>query len=235
MPLPLFSIKKELRAAADTSQAPVLARFFKTGKGEYAEGDRFLGVMVPAQRRIAKKYRDIPLRQVQTLLRSQFHEERLTALFILVHLFENGDEVMRKRVYSLYLRSVAFINNWDLVDTSAPHIVGAYLFKRSRIMLYHLAKSSFLWERRMAILATQYFIRKGDYDDTLKIAEMLVADKHDLIHKAVGWMLREVGNRSLATEEKFLREHAAHMPRTMLRYAIEKFPEAKRKKYLGMK
>lgn len=229
------SLKKDMRAAADPGKIPVFMRFFKTGKGEYGEGDRFLGLAVPMQRKIARKYRTMSLSSVETLLHSRFHEERLTALFIFMEKFRRGDEDEKERIYEIYLRNTQYINNWDLVDVTAPHIMGAYVFDKKRTVLYRLAKSKDLWEKRIAILATQYFIRQREYDDTLKIADMLLADKHDLIHKAVGWMLREVGNRSLPTEEGFLRIHAHRMSRTTLRYAIEKFSPAKRKKYLAMK
>lgn len=232
------AVRRDLRNAITPGKAAGLARFFKTGPGEYAEGDRFIGTMVPQQRAIARRYCDLPFAEVTKLLRSPWHEERAVALMILVTQFRRCDEPRRKSIYSLYLRSTRHINNWDLVDCSAEHIVGAWLAAHStaerRRVLDRLARSGSLWERRIAVLATFHFIRQRDYRDTLRIAAMLLRDKHDLIHKATGWLLREVGNRDLAAEEAFLRKHAPRMPRTMLRYAIEKFPERKRQAYLRM-
>jgi 3-methyladenine DNA glycosylase AlkD len=213
--------------------AAISARFFKTGPGEYGEGDVFLGVRVPVIRKVAREFKKLPLSQVEVVLRSKIHEERLLALVIMVSQFEKGDIQTRKQIYDLYLANTEHINNWDLVDLSAPQIIGGYLNSKSRRPLYRLAKLSSLWERRVAILATFHFIRQGDFDDTLKVAGMLLQDKEDLIHKAVGWMLREVGKKDQAVEEDFLAYHADDMPRTMLRYAIEKFPDRKRRMYLG--
>jgi len=221
-----------LRAAADPEKARVLQGFFKTGPGQYGEGDRFLGINVPALRKFAREFQSLSLADVTGLLQGSWHEERVLALFILVRQYERGDEKTRDAIYRLYLASTDRINNWDLVDGSAPYIVGPHLRERSRAPLYKLAKSKSLWERRIAILATFHFIKHNDYDDAIRIAEILLHDDHDLIHKAAGWMLREIGNRDRAVEEAFLRKHAAHMPRTMLRYAIEKFPEALRTRYL---
>jgi len=225
-------IRTRLRTYANREKAKLLQGFFKTGPGEYGEGDIFLGIVVPDIRRTAKEFHDAPLVEVIKLLRSAVHEERLLALLILVSQFTNGDEAQKKKIYSLYLKNTAFINNWDLVDLSAPNIVGAYLLNRSRKPLYTLARSRDLWKRRISILATSAFIRKNDFKDTLAISAILLRDEHDLIHKAVGWMLREVGKRSLAAEERFLKQYYRSMPRTMLRYAIERFPEAKRRRYL---
>jgi 3-methyladenine DNA glycosylase AlkD len=211
----------------------MLQGFFKTGPGEYGEGDLFLGVVVPDIRRVAKEYQDSPLGVIKEILASRYHEERLFALLMLVHQFTKGDEALKKRIYGSYLRSTRYINNWDLVDLSAPNIVGTYLLDKSRKPLYAFAKSKVLWKRRIAVLATFSFIRKNDFDDALRIAKMLLKDDHDLLHKAVGWMLREIGKRDLRTEERFLMQHYKKMPRTMLRYAIERFPEGKRKAYLG--
>ena len=230
----LDDVRARLRAVATPERAAGAQRFFKTGKGEYGEGDRFLGVTVPDLRRIARECQELPLREVRRLLTSEWHEERLLALLILMRQFERGDQHAKDTIYDAYLRSTRHINNWDLVDCSAPRIVGSYLAGRNRAPLRQLAKSSSLWERRMAIIATFHFIREGEFDETLRIAEMLLGDRHDLIHKAVGWMLREVGSRDRAVEERFLDQHAAAMPRTMLRYAIEKFPEPLRKRYLQM-
>jgi 3-methyladenine DNA glycosylase AlkD len=225
-------IREEMEAVADSEKARLLARFFKTGKGEYGEGDTFLGIMVPGQRRIAKRYAALPLSGIRALLSSRFHEHRLVALFILTARFRNADETERQTVFDFYLSQTKHINNWDLVDLSAGYILGGHLLDKDRSVLYRLARSRNLWERRMAIIATSAFIRNGEFDDTLRIAEILLADAHDLIHKAVGWMLREVGKRDLKTEETFLRKHYRTMPRTMLRYAIERFEEKKRKAYL---
>ena len=225
----------ELRALADPRRGKLLERFFKTGPGEYAAGDRFLGLTVPEVRSLVRKCESLPLRSVAQLLKSPWHEERLFALLVLVRQYEHGTPAQRNAIHRLYTRSTKHINNWDLVDVSAPQIVGAHLYGRRRTDLRRLAKSPLLWERRIAMLATAYYIKRGEFDETLAIARLLVDDPHDLIHKAVGWMLREVGKRDRRVEERFLRAHAAHMPRTMLRYAIERFPPAVRARYLGMK
>jgi len=207
-------------------------RFFKTGKGEYGEGDIFLGIRVPLLRRLVKKYGGISIAEVRKLLHSKFHEERLLAVLMLVQLFKSADESVQKQVYDLYLENTEFINNWDIVDISASNIVGAHLYEKDKAPLYDLVQSKNLWERRISIISTFYFIRQNEFDDTLKLAKILLNDKEDLIHKAVGWMLREVGKREIEFEEEFLQEHYKIMPRTMLRYAIEKFPETSRKMYL---
>ena len=225
-------ITHELAKLGDPEQAAVLRRFFKTGPGQYGEGDLFRGIKVPALRQIVKKYPDLPLADAERLLHAGHHEDRLLGLLFLVAGFEKGGAEVRSGIYRLYLDNTRFINNWDLVDVTASHIVGAYLFDRNRAPLRSLARSALLWERRIAIVATFYFIRRNQFDDTLKIAGMLLGDKHDLMHKAVGWMLREVGKRDLAAEEGFLQKHCGHMPRTMLRYAIERFDPDKRTGYL---
>ena len=217
---------------ASPEKARVLRGFFKTGPGQYGAGDIFLGITVPLLRRLAKECRATPINDMLALLRSSVHEERLFALFLLVAAYTRSDEAAKDKIYRLYMRNLRFINNWDLVDLSAPNIVGAHLVTRERVPLYKLARSSKLWEKRVAILSTFAFIRQDDFADMLRISRILLADEHDLIHKAVGWMLREVGKRDLAEEEKFLKRHYRNMPRTMLRYAIERFPETKRKKYL---
>ncbi len=231
------AIRDELARAADPEKAAFYPRFFKTGPGEYAEGDVFLGVTVPEQRRIARRHKDLPLEPLGALLRSEVHEHRLTGFLILVTRFERADEAGRSRLFAFCREHLAGLNNWDLVDTVAPPLLGAYLLEHPELkpLLYELARSPVLWERRIAIMSTLAFIRAGDFKDTLKLAELLLHDEHDLIHKAVGWMLREVGNRDLASEESFLDRHAGEMPRTMLRYAIEKFPKAKREHYLKLK
>jgi len=225
-------IKKRLKQLANKEKAEVLQRFFKTGPGEYGEGDVFIGVKVPDLRKVAKDFQDIATEDVIVLLESAIHEERLLALLILVRKYVKGNETAKKRIYRLYLKKTKFINNWDLVDVTAHHIVGDYLMDKNKAPLYRLAKSEDLWERRIAILATFYFIKHGKYEEILKIAKILLTDKEDLIHKAVGWMLREIGKRDMIFEEMFLKQHYKEMPRTMLRYAIEKFPEPKRQKYL---
>jgi len=226
------SIQKELRRLADNQIAEHSQRFFKTGKGQYGEGDRFLGIRVPALRKIARQYRGISIDEACRLLKSQFHEERLLALFLLVGMSNRADDEGRRAVYELYLANTRFINNWDLVDCSAKHIVGAFLWRADKRPLYNLAVSRSLWERRISIMSTYHFIKHGEFADTLRIAEILLGDKEDLIHKAVGWMLREVGKRDAGAEGQFLEKYCRQMPRTMLRYAIEKFPAAKRQKYL---
>ncbi|OGP84320.1 MAG: DNA alkylation repair protein [Deltaproteobacteria bacterium RBG_16_54_11] len=228
-------IRARLRKLGTKERAKVSRRFFKTGPGEYGEGDIFLGVTVPELRQLAASYQAITLREVTQLLRSTIHEERLLALLILCRTYAGGDESAKKTIYELYLRNSQFVNNWDLVDASAEHIVGAFLVGKSKRPLYALARSSDLWERRIAIMATFHFIKRGAFAETIKIARILLSDEEDLIHKAVGWMLREVGKRRLETAERFLRKHCTTMPRTMLRYAIERFPEPKRQRYLKEK
>lgn len=234
----LKNICSDLNNLKNPEKARDLQRFFKTGKGEYGEGDIFLGIVVPLQRRVAKKYLDLSLDDLQKLLDSKIHEYRLTALFILVAKFKKAEN--KKEIVDFYLKNTKNINNWDLVDLSAPNILGEYLVDKNRSILYKLVRSIIIWERRIAVLATFAFIKKkqdcfsrnNNFDDSLKIAEILIDDKHDLIHKAVGWMLREVGKRDLKTEEDFLKKFYKKMPRTMLRYAIEKMDETKRQGYL---
>ena len=225
-------IKKRLAQLANKEKAEILQQFFKTGPGEYGEGDVFIGVKVPDLRKVAKDFRDIAIKDVSILLESAIHEERLLALLILVSKYVKGNETTKKEIYKLYLNKTKYINNWDLVDVTAQHIVGDYLMDKNKEPLYNLSKSKDLWERRIAVMATFYFIRHEKYEETLKIAKVLISDKEDLIHKAVGWMLREIGKRNMVIEETFLKQHYKEMPRTMLRYAIEKFPEPKRQQYL---
>lgn len=229
----LENLRRDLQRLGNKEKAVFVAGYFKTGKGEYGEGDTFLGITVPLQRQVAKKYQSLSLKSTLSLLHSSTHEERFVALEILVMKYEKGSTKEKQAIVRAYLKNLAYINNWDLVDTSAPYILGDYLFDKPRKVLYTLAKSKNLWERRVAIISTSAFIRQGDFTDTFKIAEILLQDPHDLIHKAVGWMLREVGNKSQTAEEKFLRRHYKVMPRTMLRYAIEKFLPDLRKKYLS--
>jgi 3-methyladenine DNA glycosylase AlkD len=226
-------MQQRLRSFATKEKAAVLQRFFKTGPGQYGEGDTFIGVMVPQVRQVVKEFADASLSEALKLLHSPVHEERLLALLLLVHQFERGDDALRKKIYTLYLKNTRFINNWDLVDLSAPKIVGPYLDGGSRALLYRFVQSKNLWERRIAILATFHFIRQSDFADALAIAEALLGDDHDLMHKAVGWMLREAGKKDVRTLEGFLKKNCQRMPRTALRYAIERFPEAKRKRYLN--
>jgi len=225
-------IRRKLQQLGSKDKAKVLQKFFKTGPGEYGEGDVFIGIRVPDLRRLVKEYQDITIKEVVQLLSSMIHEERFFALLILVSKYSKGDETVKKRIYELYLQNTQFINSWDLVDGSAQHIVGAYLMDKGKKPLYLLAKSKNLWERRIAILSTFHFIKHDNYAETLKISKILLSDEQDLIHKAVGWMVREIGKRHMLTEEIFLKKHYKRMPRTMLRYAIEKFPESKRQKYL---
>ena len=225
-------VQKRLKKLGNKGHATVSQRFFKTGPGEYGEGDIFIGIRVPVLRKLASEFKDLPVSEIEILLRSPIHEERLLAMLLFVHIFKKGDGDTKKNIYDLYLKSTEFINNWDLVDTSAEHIVGAYLLDKNKRPLYRLAKSKNLWNRRTAIMATFHFVKRHQFSETLKISHMLLFDRQDLIHKATGWMLREIGKRDPRTEETFLKEHYKKMPRTMLRYAIEKFPEEKRQRYL---
>lgn len=237
----LNSLIKDLEVLKDRKRAKVSAWFFKTGKGQYGEGDVFLGITVPKMREVAKKYTGLDLPEVQKLLLSQIHEHRFLALVILVDKFKKAlrktqgklSETEQKKIFDFYIKNAKNINNWDLVDSSAEYIVGEYLFGRERGLIYKLAKSKNLWEKRIAIISTFAFIKRGKFEDTFKVAEVLLSDSHDLIHKAVGWMLREVGKRDQKAEEAFLQKYYKQMPRTMLRYAIEKFDPIKRKIYMA--
>jgi 3-methyladenine DNA glycosylase AlkD len=221
-----------LKTFADPARARHSQRFFKTGKGEYAEGDIFIGITVPVLRSLVKRCKGISLDESLRLLTSPVHEERLLALFLLVDRFKKGNEEARERIYRGYLAHAKYVNNWDLVDSSAHLIVGAYLENRDKRILFDLAKSDLLWERRIAVIATFHLIRLDRFDDALRLFGLLICDKEDLIHKAVGWMLREIGKRDMPAEEGFLKVHGKQMPRTMLRYAIERFPEKKRVAYM---
>lgn len=225
-------LRKIIKSRSSKKVADTMQWFFKTGKGEYGEGDVFVGLKVPDQRKIAKEFRDLSLIEIKQLLSSPVHEERLISLFILVDQYEKKGEKEKEEIFKFYFKNRKGINNWDLVDLSAPKIVGKHLLGRDKNILFKFASSKKLWERRISILSTYEFIRNNNFQPTLDIAEILLNDKHDLIHKAVGWMLREIGKKDMHTEEKFLKKHYKNMPRTMLRYAIEKFPESKRKKYL---
>lgn len=229
----LDGLREELRTQSDPKRAESAKWFFKTGPGDYGEGDVFIGVPVPALRTLASRYRNLSVEGVLVLLQSPIHEERALALMMLIHKFKKGSLQIKHDIFTAYLSHTSHINNWDLVDLSAEHIVGAYLEERPRDILHQLAGSSSLWERRIAILATFHYIKKGSYEETLRIAQTLLTDRHDLIQKAVGWMLREVGKRcSEDAEEGFLRKHYKNMGRTALRYAIERFPDEKRRAYL---
>lgn len=230
----LKKLQEELRSLSDPQRAKASLRFFKTGKGEYGEGDKFMGVNSPNQWKVVNKYwKEIEMSEIEKLVKSPIHEERMVGLLILTKKFKKATLYEQEKIYDFYLKHTAFINNWDLVDLTAYRIVGAFLEKKEKSILEKLAKSKSLWERRIAILSTFYYIGKGQSKESLKIAKILVADKHDLIHKAVGWMLREIGKRcGEEIEENFLKRYYKIMPRTMLRYAIERFPEEKRHKYL---
>lgn len=228
----LSDLRKELKNKKNPEQAKILQRFFKTGKGEYGEGDIFYGIKVPVTRTIAKRFVELTFNELKILLASEVHEERLAAGLILVEKFNKANENEREKIYRFYLTNRKGINNWDLVDLTAPKIIGTYLLNRDKKILFDLAKSKNLWDKRIAIISTLAFIRKNHFDETLNISRLLLNDKHDLIHKAVGWMLREIGKINCGVETEFLLKYYKEMPRTMLRYAIEKFPERKRKQFL---
>ena len=228
----LEKIRSELRVLSSAREAKILRRFFKTGPGEYGQGDIFIGVKVPQIRKVANKYKDLVITDTVKLLRSAIHEERLAALLVLSLKFKNGNDSQREKIYKIYIGNTKYINNWDLVDLSAGQIVGAFLSDKDRGAIRRFAVSSSLWDRRISIISTFYYIKNNQFEDTLEIAGILMDDVEDLIHKAVGWMLRELGKRDVAVLEDFLKKHYKNMPRTTLRYAIEKFPESKRKAYL---
>ena len=228
----LQKLIKELQEFADEKQAKNLQRFFKTEKGQYGEGDIFIGLKVPYTRRISKKYVNLNLPNIQKLLDSKIHEHRLAGLFILIDKFKKSDEENKGNIFNFYLKNTKNINNWDLVDLSAPNIVGNFLIDKDKGILYKLAESKYLWEKRISILACFSFIRKEEFNDALRISEILLKDEHDLIHKAVGWMLKEIGKKDEKVLEDFLKKHYFEIPRTALRYSIEKFEESKRKKFL---
>ncbi|MBI2598287.1 MAG: DNA alkylation repair protein [Candidatus Diapherotrites archaeon] len=228
----IHSVKQELKFLSKPAKAKILQHFFKTGRGEYGEGDIFIGVTVPQTRAIAKKHASAPIIELEELLESKVHEERLAALLILVEKFKKAGEKEKKEILEYYLQNTKFVNNWDLVDLTADKIVGEYLLEKNKRILHKFARSNSLWKKRIAIIATFAFIKKNSFEETFKIAEQLLEDRNDLIHKAVGWMLREIGKRNLEAEEAFLKKHYKKMPRTMLRYSIEKFSEKKRQAYL---
>lgn len=229
----LFNLRKEIQKEASSTRAKNLSRFFKTGKGDYGEGDIFVGLSMPQCRKIVKEFFNISLQEKKELIKSKIHEERMIGLLMLVRALEKGDEKTKQEVFRLYIKSTKYINNWDLVDLTAPRIVGAFLYpSKNDSLLTQFAKSKNLWEKRIAVLATFWYIKNEEFSEPLRIAKILLYDTHDLIHKAVGWMLREVGNKSLKTEKDFLKARYKTMPRTALRYAIEKLPKSERMKYL---
>jgi 3-methyladenine DNA glycosylase AlkD len=232
----LQPLQNELQALGSPEKAAFLSRFFKTGKGQYGEGDQFLGITMPQIRAVVAKYSYLTINEWQQLLHSPFHEFRMAALIGLMKRFQKSkkDEAVQHAIFEVYLNNLDFINNWDLVDVTCRDIIGAYLLHKDRSILYQLAQSSHLWAQRTAIVSTWYFITRNQFSDTIRIAEMLLTHKHDLIHKAVGWMLREIGKRDELVLEEFLDTHVKQMPRTALRYAIERFPESKRKYYLSL-
>jgi 3-methyladenine DNA glycosylase AlkD len=227
----LADLHLTVKKHSDTYLSEFLQRFFKTGKGEYAEGDIFAGIKVPVSRNIAKQFKTLSFNELSLLIKSKIHEERLITLLILVDKMKIADEKGKEKIFKFYLKNIKYVNNWDLVDLSAEKIIGEYLFGKKRDILFELVNGK-LWERRIAVISTFNFIKKNDFTTTLLLSEILLNDKHDLIQKAVGWMLREIGKRDIEVEEAFLQHHYKNMPRTMLRYAIEKFPEKKRIKYL---
>ena len=227
-----IEIQKELETYVDPVKREYLTGFFKTGKGQYGEGDKFLGVVVPNTRIVAKRHKDIPFEVMAELLQSEWHECRLCALLMMVERFKKSDEKEREAIYRFYLSQTERINNWDLVDLSAPYIVGEYLRDKSRDDLYRLAESNLLWEQRIAVVATVTLIRNNDFTDILRLAELLLQHKHDLMQKAIGWMLREMGKKDRDLLLRFLDKYRMVMPRTMLRYSIEKLTEAERKYYM---
>jgi len=228
----LEKLKKEMQNSTNEKKAKNLQRFFKTGKGQYGEGDIFIGIMAPEMRKLAKKYSGMPLIKIQELLNSEIHEHRFVALVILVNKFEEANEIDRANIFNFYLKNTKNINNWDLVDASAHNIVGNFLFEKDKKILYELSRSEDLWKKRISIVSTLSFIRQNKFEDTFAISELLLGDSHDLIHKAVGWMLREVGKKDIEILKDFLRQHYENIPRTTLRYAIEKFEENERKRWL---
>ncbi|MBT7237315.1 DNA alkylation repair protein [Candidatus Woesearchaeota archaeon] len=226
----LNNLLKELKDSSHPDKAKVYKWFFKTGKGQYGEGDKFIGLTVPEQRKLAQKYINLSFNDIQTLLNSEIHEHRLTGLLILTYKYKNGE---KEQIYDLYSKNFSRINNWDLVDVSAPNIVGNYLLDKDKNILKKYANSNHLWTKRIAIVSTLEFIKNNQFNDTIKISEILLDDKHDLIHKACGWMLREVGKKDVKVLEKFLDKYSRTMPRTMLRYSIEKFSKEKRTHYMA--
>lgn len=225
-------ITKELQNKANPEKAELYQRFFKTKKGQYGEGDKFLGLTMPKQREIAKKYLNLSLKEIEKLIQSEYHEHRMTALIILTYKYPKADEKLKNQIYDFYTKNYNRINNWDLVDVTAPRIVGTHLINKNRKILYNFAKSDHLWKKRIAIISTFAFIKDNDFKDAIKISEILLKDKHDLIHKAVGWTLREIGKKDEKELTKFLDKYHKQMPRTMLRYSLERLTEEQRKHYM---
>lgn len=225
-------IKKVMEKTSNHKKARLYQRFFKTGPGEYGEGDVFIGLTMPQQRLIAKRFSDISISQIKEMLDSPVHEHRMTALIILTNKFKRSDDDEKKKIFDFYIANTHRINNWDLVDVTCPHIVGTYLLDKDRAILHRLARSKNIWKRRIAIVSTSVFIKNRQYDDTISIAKTLLKDDHDLIHKAVGWMLREIGKMDTRALENFLDSYHKEMPRTMLRYSLERLPERKREHYM---
>ena len=232
-----YIVKKELQSIADAEKAVILGRFFKSGKGEYGEGDIFIGIKVPEQRKVARRFLDLPLPELKKLLSDPIHECRLTALMILVDNYSKSDAKIRDEIFNFYLANTGYINNWDLVDLSCEKIIGRHLYNTGsdRKILYDLAAHDYLWDQRIAVISTYWFIKNRDFNDTISLCEYFLGHSHDLIHKATSWMLREAGKRNISVLREFLDRHAAVMPRTMLRYAIEKLDDAERKKYMNAK
>ena len=226
---------EELKSMANPEKVAYLQRFFKTGPGEYAEGDLFLGLMNPQTRSIAKANKSLPISELQILLENRYHEARLCALVIATERYKRAKPVEKKELYDFFIKNTRYINNWDLIDDTCPHVIGEYLLDKDRSILYKFAKSKNLWEQRIAIISSRTFVRNGDFKDTIVLAEMLIDHKHDLMHKAVGWMLREIGKRDKETLSEFLEKYATKMPRTALRYAIEHYPEPERQYFLKKK
>ncbi len=228
----LNKLIKELQDNASSEKAEIYKKFFKTGKGEYGEGDIFIGLTMPQQREISRKYIDLSIPKIQELLKSKIHEHRMVGLIILTEKYKNSSERDKADIFNFYINNTKNINNWDLVDVTCPRIVGDFLLDKDKKILYEMVRSNNLWERRIAIVSTWKFIHEGEFGDVLAISELLLEDKHDLIHKAVGWMLREVGKKDEDVLRNFLRGNYSRLPRTTLRYAIERFPEEKRKRFL---
>ena len=231
----LAAVRKRLLELHNPKDAEFLQRFFRTAPGEYGAGDKFLGIRVPATRALAREFHDLTIDDSALLLQHEWHEARLLAVILLSNRYAKGSPADRKQIFDLYVSNASRVNNWDLVDASAANIVGAHLETRKRTLLDKLARSKNLWERRIAIVSTFRFIRNDEFDDTLRISRALMRDEHDLIHKAVGWMLREVGKRDASVLEKFLDEHAHELPRTALRYAIERMPPKKKQRFMAAK
>lgn len=228
-------LQDELNGHEDPARAVHAQRFFKTGKGQYGEGDIFIGLRVPLTRKICKKYKDLPVGEIEKLLESPIHEHRLAAVIIMTESAKRANDVLRKALYDLYLRRTDRINNWDIIDISCREVVGGYLIDKPRDILYWLARSQQMWERRIAVISTAAFIAQNDLNDTFKISKILLTDKEDLIHKATGWMLREAGKKDEAKLKEFLDEHATVMPRTMLRYSLERLQPVDRARYMQLK